>query len=157
MCLATSPTGEYQPVSVPMMNVSTTTTLKMSQISLTSSTLVTGKKHTPGKAGGGWDSSDDEETRGNLSSEPHNLISHGCLDLSMVSADTRSKDIMVESAWYGINQFHLFLTKFYINTWKLYIYSEALEDIIPEVQVINDYCNKLDFPMLEEVNECFSR
>ena len=101
MCLATSPTGEYQPVSVPMMNVSTTTTLKMSQISLTSSTLVTGKKHTPGKAGGGWDSSDDEETRGNLSSEPHNLISHGCLDLSMVSADTITKDIMVESAWYG--------------------------------------------------------
>ena len=104
MCLATSPTGEYQPVSVPtmMMNISTSSnTLKMSQISLTSSTLVTGKKHTPGKAGGGWDSSDDEETRGNLSSEPHNLISHGCLDLSMVSADTRSKDIMVESAWYG--------------------------------------------------------
>ena len=94
MCLATSPTGEYQPVSVPMMNVST---LKMSQISLTSSTLVTGKKHTPGKAGGGWDSSDDEENRGNLSSESHNL---GCLDQSMVSSD-RSKDIMVESAWYG--------------------------------------------------------
>jgi len=125
MCLATSPTGEYQPVSVPMMNVST---LKMSQISLTSSTLVTGKKHTPGKAGGGWDSSDDEENRGNLSSESHNL---GCLDQSMVSSD-RSKDIMVESA------------------------CEALEDI-PEVQVINDYCNKLDFPMLEEVNQCFSR
>ena len=52
---------------------------------------------------------------------------------------------------------YLFLTKFikfYIH--ENCIYSEALEDI-PEVQVINDYCNKLDFPMLEEVNECFSR
>ena len=96
MCLATSPTGEYQPVSVPtmMMNISTSSnSLKMSQISLTSSTLVTGKKHTPGKAGGGWDSSDDEEK----SSEPHNL-SHGSLDQSTISVD-RSKDIMVESAW----------------------------------------------------------
>ena len=64
---------------------------------------------------------------------------------------------MVGKNFFFDRYFYLFLTK--LNTSILlenFHFSEALEEI-PEVEVINDYCNKLDFPMLEEVNECFSR
>lgn len=81
MCLTNSSTGDYQPVTVPM----NTSTMKMSQMSISSS-IVTGKKHVPGKAGGGWESSDDDEV-------PQNILND-----SIISDEP--KDIMVESAWY---------------------------------------------------------
>ena len=57
--------------------------LKTSTTSLSSS-LIRGKKHRPGKAGGGWESSDEEDV-GQL--------------LSDVSLTTPIKDLMVDSAW----------------------------------------------------------
>ena len=38
----------------------------------------------------------------------------------------------------------------------MYICSEAFEDT-PEVQIITEYCGKIEFPTLTEVNECFSK
>jgi len=86
MCLSPSPVGEYQPVQVPM----SMSMMKMSQASMTStltqSTLITGKRHVPGKAGGGWESSEDEEEQVKSLSE----ISLG--------SPVKPKDVMIDSA-----------------------------------------------------------
>ena len=84
MCLENSPTGSYEPVPAPALTKSVM--LKTSTTSLTSSTnVIRGKKHKPGKAGGGWESSDDEDIGQSLSE---------------VSLTSPVKDLMLDSAWY---------------------------------------------------------
>ena len=64
MCLATSEVGDYQAVEVQGQPLQPSTmqasqTMKISQRSLGTS-FMAGKKHVPGRAGGGWESSEDE-------------------------------------------------------------------------------------------------
>ena len=83
-CLINSPTGDYEPVSISM----TASSMKMSQMSL--EPVLVGKKHVPGKAGGGWESSDEEDEETTQIDEEINSSNDKC----------KVKDIMVESAWY---------------------------------------------------------
>lgn len=55
MCLAPGPTGDYRPVDLPSLKGESMTSSSMS--SLTRSTF---RKHVPGRAGGGWESSDED-------------------------------------------------------------------------------------------------
>ena len=80
MCLENSPTGSYEPVPAPALMKSVM--LKTSTTSLSSS-VIRGKKHKPGKAGGGWESSDEDEIG----------------QLSEVSLTSPVKDLMLDSAW----------------------------------------------------------
>ncbi len=85
-CLANPDVGEYKPVVVSPESVMSTSRI-MSK-SATPSTMATSttRKHVPGKAGGGWESSD-EELQG------ENIVLEGLSEVSL-------KDDLVDSARY---------------------------------------------------------
>ena len=94
MCLAASDTGEYQPVTVEMgaskMPVSMMSVSQRSKRSLGAS-VISGKKHVPGRAGGGWESSDDEN-------EETNTLEQSMTEVSL-SSPLKQRDLMIDSAW----------------------------------------------------------
>ena len=97
MCLAPSSVGEYQ--SVQMSTSISSTSLKTSIMKASQSTLsasvITGKKHVPGKAGGGWNSSEDEEAE--VERNDSGLL-HSMTDVSL-NSPLKSRDLMIDSAW----------------------------------------------------------
>jgi len=130
MCLANSEVGDYQPVEVqgqPLTStMQTSQTMKTSQRSLGTS-FMAGKKHVPGRAGGGWESSEDENY-----DEPTNQLEQSMSEVSLSSPI--KKDIMLDSACEALED------------------DESTESI-PQFRI---YCSLEIMPTLAEVNDCYN-
>lgn len=126
-CLAQSAVGDYVPVQAPTMKSSMMMSMKSSKM-MTSSTFI-GKKHTPGKAGGGWESSDDEDE----------ILSQGLSEVSLESPvikPAKESDVMIESACEAFEE----------------------DEISPEIQELRHFCSQnSDLPGLLEIQDCFNK
>ena len=63
MCLATPSTGDYKPIDLPSLETSALDPMMMSSYSNSVNPMLTSvsvRKHVPGKAGGGWESDDED-------------------------------------------------------------------------------------------------
>ena len=88
MCLEPSPTGSYEPVQAPMIKSVMKTSTSGSSVMNSSSFVLKGKKHKPGKIGGGWGSSGEED-------DDQDQLEQS---LSEVSLTSPMKDMMIDSA-----------------------------------------------------------
>ncbi len=126
MCLAPSNVGDYQPVQAPVMTSSSLATMRSSHISMSQS-VFSGKKHVPGKAGGGWNSSEESEN-----DEDNHLEK----DLEQVSLEgsVAIKDVMIDSACEATE-----------------------DDDLEEILELKSYLNDPNFPKLDEITDIFAK
>jgi hypothetical protein len=91
LCLENPSVGEFKPVNTQMMSAST---VGISQTGLmtAASAILTGRKHVPGRPGGGWESSDED-----IIDEQDAKLDQSMSEVSLNSSPVK-RDIMVESA-----------------------------------------------------------
>ena len=84
MCLASS-TGDYEPIDVPLPDITTTSSTSFLPRKQKTGSSSIPKQHVPGKAGGGWESSDDSE--GDVGKEQLKYIAELSLQSSSSNVD----------------------------------------------------------------------
>ena len=86
MCLATPSTGDYKPIDLPSLETPALDPMMMSSYSNSVNPMLTSvsvRKHVPGKAGGGWESDDEDDSV--------SLLAARCAAL-LIQLDSRAYD-----------------------------------------------------------------